>query len=348
MGMAALANAPVLLVGDIDRGGVFASLYGTVALLEEEERRRIKGFVINKFRGDVELLKPGLTMLEERTGIPVLGVIPYIRLDLDDEDSLSERLAATSSAKGEIDIAVIRLPRISNFTDFNTLSRMERVGLRYVEKRSELKTPDCVLLPGTKNTMSDLLWLRQSGLEAAIKKLAAAGTPVIGICGGYQMLGQVLHDPLGIEQGGSLRGMELLPVSTVFEAQKTRMQTAGKVSPQNGEFVLLTDAPFSGYEIHMGKTERHEGVPPFVLLADGTEDGAVSGNVCGCYIHGVLDGAVGEALVRLLLEWKGLIGEYSAAPDTEQHKQAQYDKLAETLREHLDFKQIYRILEEGA
>ncbi len=348
MGMAALANAPVLLVGDIDRGGVFASLYGTVALLEEEERRRIKGFVINKFRGDVELLKSGLKMLEERTGIPVLGVIPYMRLDLDDEDSLSERFTAAAGAAKELDIAVIRLPRISNFTDFNALGRMERVGLRYVEKLHELKRPDCILLPGTKNTMGDLLWLRQNGLEAAIKKLAATGTPVIGICGGYQMLGRELHDPMGIEQGGSMRGMELLPVSTVFEAQKTRTQTGGEVYSQHGVFASLTDAAFSGYEIHMGKTERPEGVQPFVRLADGTEDGAVSGNVCGCYIHGLLDGAVGEALVRLLLKRKGLTAEYSAAPDAEQYKQAQYEKLAETLRASLDLQRIYRILEEGA
>ena len=216
MGLAQLVDAPVLLAGDIDRGGVFAQLYGTVALLEPEERRRIKGLLINKFRGDVEILRPGLSELEERTGVPVLGVVPYLRVDVDDEDSLSSRLDQKDSPK-PIDIAVIRLPRISNFTDFAPLESHPALGMRYVERPGELRVPDLVILPGTKSTTADLLWLRETGLEAVILKLAAGGTPVLGVCGGYQMLGEVLEDPDGVEGTlPSLRGLGLLPCRTVF------------------------------------------------------------------------------------------------------------------------------------
>ena len=197
MGMARIAKAPVLLCGDIDRGGVFASLYGTVKLLTEEEQAMIKGLVINKFRGDVEILKPGLSMIEEKTGIPVVGVVPMTPLDLDDEDSLSDRLTHTGK-KGGIDLAVIRLPHISNFTDFNVFERMEGVSLRYVGSTEELGVPDLIFLPGTKNTMDDLAWLRESGLEAAVLRCSAQKIPVVGICGGYQMLGELLEDPDGV------------------------------------------------------------------------------------------------------------------------------------------------------
>ena len=189
MGLAEMVDAPVLLVGDIDRGGVFAQLYGTVALLEPEERARIAGLVINKFRGNVDILRPGLAMLEEKTGLPVLGVVPYLHVEIEDEDSLSERLNARDVVK-PLDVAVIRLPHISNFTDFIPLEQHELLGVRYVQRARELGAPDLVILPGTKNTMEDLLWLRQSGLEAAVRKLAQAQTPVLGVCGGYQMLGQ--------------------------------------------------------------------------------------------------------------------------------------------------------------
>jgi adenosylcobyric acid synthase len=208
MGMAAIAGAPVLLVGDIDRGGVFASLYGTVALLEPEERARIKGVIINKFRGDVNILRPGLAQLEDLTGVPVVGVVPWMKVDIDDEDSMSSRLAVSHGAK-PLDAAVIRLPRIANFTDFNALDRHPCFGVRYVESLRQLGQPDLVIVPGTKNTMADLAALRQNGLEAAIKKLARGGVPVIGICGGYQMLGDGLRDPDCVEGGGSMRGMEL-------------------------------------------------------------------------------------------------------------------------------------------
>ena len=228
MGMARRARAPVLLCGDIDRGGVFASLYGTVKLLEPEEQELIRGLIINKFRGDPEILRPGLGTLEKLTGKPVLGVVPMLDVDVDDEDSLSARLTGGGKV-GLIDIAVVRLPRISNFTDFNPLERMEAVSLRYVDSPSALGRPDLIFLPGTKNTMSDLCWLRESGLEAAILRQAEIRTPVVGICGGYQMLGEQLEDPKGVEQGGSMRGMGLLNARTVFLPDKTRTQVSGRV-----------------------------------------------------------------------------------------------------------------------
>ncbi len=220
MGLAKLVDAPVLLAGDIDRGGVFAQLYGTVELLEPDERARIKGLIINKFRGDVEILRPGLAMLEEKTRLPVLGVVPYLKVDIEDEDSLSERLDTGKTVK-PLDAAVLRLPHISNFTDFMPLEQHPLLGVRYVQNARQLGTPDCVILPGTKNTVEDLLWLRQSGLEAAVLQLAAAGVPVLGVCGGYQMLGQWLDDTAGTESGRSqtVRGLGLLPTRTVFTGE---------------------------------------------------------------------------------------------------------------------------------
>ena len=202
MGLAKLVDAPVLLAGDIDRGGVFAQLYGTVELLEPAERARIKGLVINKFRGDAAILKPGLTMLEEKTHLPVLGVVPYLRVDIEDEDSLSSRLESSTAVK-PLDAAILRLPHISNFTDFMPLEQHPLLSVRYVQSPRQLGAPDVVILPGTKNTIDDLLWLRQCGLEAAVQKLATSGTPVLGVCGGYQMLGETLADPEGTESGRS-------------------------------------------------------------------------------------------------------------------------------------------------
>ena len=218
MGMAKLAKAPVLLVGDIDRGGVFAQLIGTVMLLEDDEKEMVKGLIINKFRGDKTILDPGVEMLEERSGIPVVGVAPYLQIEVEDEDSLTERFDSQQEV-GQIDIAVIRVPRISNFTDFNPFENIPGVSLRYVKHIHELKHPDMVILPGTKNTMGDLQWMRESGMEAAVLKLAAAGTVIFGVCGGYQMLGEILSDPDGVEAGGTMKGMGLLPMDTVFADQ---------------------------------------------------------------------------------------------------------------------------------
>lgn len=345
MGMARLANAPVLLCGDIDRGGVFASLYGTVKLLEPWEQDKIRGLIINKFRGDVEILRPGLGQLEELTGKPVLGVVPMLDVDIDDEDSLSARLEGAEKV-GLLDIAVVRLPRLSNFTDFNPLERMEQVRLRYVRDPHDLGSPDLVILPGTKNTMEDLRWLRESGMEAKILKHANGGGAVLGICGGYQMLGAEVWDPEGVEGGGRLRGLGLLPHSTVFLGEKTRTQVEGRFREATGIFAGLRGIPFEGYEIHMGATEQVS--PPVLSMEDQTgrekTDGQCRGNVLGCYVHGLFDrGETAAALVNCLLEARGLTPE-AAALDREDYARQQYDKLAQGLRAALDMDAIYRIL----
>ena len=346
MGMARRANAPVLLCGDIDRGGVFAALYGTVKLLEPEEQTLIRGLIINKFRGDVEILRPGLGQLEQLTGKPVLGVVPMLDVDVDDEDSLSGRLSVAGRV-GLVDIAVIRLPRLSNFTDFNPLERMEEVTLRYVGSGKELGKPDLIILPGTKNTMDDLRWLRQSGLEAAILKHAAAGGAVVGICGGYQMLGQSISDPEGVEGGGGLRGLGLLPAETVFQGEKTRTRVAGTFRTPAGLFEEMAGVPFEGYEIHMGRTAS--AAPSLVSFTDQTgavhTDGLAAGNVWGCYVHGLFDKAgAAAALVNCLLKARGL-DRSAASVDWQAYAQLQYDKLADGLRASLDMERIYRILD---
>ena len=341
MGMARLADAPVLLCGDIDRGGVFASLYGTVKLLEPDEQTRIKGLIVNKFRGHADILAPGLTTLEELTGKPVVGVVPMLDVDIDDEDSLSARLE-TGKRVGLVDIAVIRLPRLSNFTDFNPLERMEAVTLRYVCAPRELGNPDLILLPGTKNTMDDLRWLRESGLESQILKHAARGGAVAGICGGYQMLGREVSDPQGVEGGGSLRGLGLLPVSTVFLGEKTRTRVTGVFQNAAGLFAGMNGVSFEGYEIHMGDTDL-EGAPMAVLGGE-KPDGLAAGNVWGSYVHGIFDkGCCAQALVNCLLTAKGLDAS-AASVDWKEYQQAQYDKLADGVRAALDMDLIYRIL----
>ena len=339
MGLAKLVDAPVLLAGDIDRGGVFAQLYGTVALLEPEERARIAGLVINKFRGDVDILRPGLAMLEEKTGLPVLGVVPYLHVEIEDEDSLSERLNARDAVK-PLDVAVIRLPHISNFTDFIPLEQHELLGVRYVQRARELGAPDLVILPGTKNTMEDLLWLRQSGLEAAVRKLAQAQTPVLGVCGGYQMLGQTLDDPAGTESGKpmSLAGLGLLPTRTTFDAQKRRTQVRA----------VALGAPFAGarmtgYEIHNGRTTVNG--EPFCRLADGTPEGCVCKNVFGTYLHGLFDsGELTQALVKLLCARKGISPRETRPTSMAEYRQAQFDLLADGVRGALDMGAVYRAM----
>ena len=348
MGMAKAAKAPVLLVGDIDRGGVFAQLYGTTALLDPDERAMVKGLIINKFRGDESILTPGLKQLEALTGIPVVGVVPYVHLDIDDEDSLSERLENKPAAL--VDIAVMRLPRLSNFTDFRTLEAIDGVSVRYVSSVREFGEPDLVILPGTKNTMADLLWLRSGGLEAKILRFADSGGAVFGICGGYQMLGKELNDPHGVEHGGTLRGMGLLPVKTTFAGQKTRTRVTGAFGTLSGAFSALSKLPFEGYEIHMGVTESGAPIAEIVDAVTGAakQDGAVHGNVCGSYVHGILDGdAVAGALVRALAERKGVDPDLLGKISGETHKQEQYDLLADTIRSHLDMNAVYRILKEG-
>jgi len=349
MGMARMAKAPVLLVGDIDRGGVFAQLYGTIALLDDDEKAFVKATVINKFRGDVELLKPGLVMLEELTKKPVAGVLPYLKIDIDDEDSLSERL----ERKYEhtlIDIAVVRLPHLSNFTDFAALEATHGVGVRYVRKLSELGAPDMVVLPGTKNTIGDLLWLRQSGLESAIKKQCAAGTPVLGICGGYQMLGNKIVDASGAEGGGAADGLGLLPVDTTFAAEKHRTRVKATALEVAGPLSALSGAALDGYEIHMGETIPRDGARPLLSLENGLRDGCQSGNAYGTYLHGFFDSAdVRKAILTALCERKGVsdasIGK--SGFDFQKYRRDQYDLLGEQIRLHLDMRLIHKILEEG-
>ena len=349
MGMAKMANSPVLLAGDIDRGGVFAQLAGTMMLLEEDERKLVKGLVINKFRGDVSILEPGLRTLEELCGSPVLGVVPYAYLDLDDEDSLSSRLAS-KEAGGLIDVAVVRLPRISNFTDFVALSAIEGVSVRYVSNPHELGQPDMVIVPGTKSTLSDLRWLRESGMEAAVKQHAARGRVIFGICGGYQMLGRTITDPSGVEGGGSERGMELLPTHTVFSPEKHQVRADGAVEQVAGELAALSGAAVEGYEIHMGDTVR-EGGAAFCRLEsarDAHDDGCHLGNVFGTYLHGIFDGRqFSEALVGALAQRKGVDPCLLRALDMREYKEGQYDKLADIMRAGLDMDAIYRIVEEG-
>ena len=340
MGLARLVDAPAILVGDIDRGGVFAQLYGTVALLEEEERRRLVGLVINKFRGDEGLLRPGLAMLEEKTGIPVLGVIPYAQVDIDDEDSLSPRLGRRAHRKA-VDVAVVRLPHISNFTDFAPLERHPALGVRYVGRPDLLAGADLIILPGTKATMEDLKWLRQSGLESEIKKLAAAGIPVLGVCGGYQMLGKTLSDPDGVEGGGEMAGLGLLPCHTLFAPQKTRTRVEAEVSAP-----ALRGARLSCYEIHMGLTSR-EGGEPFAHFPDGREEGTAAGNCFGTYLHGLFDtGELVEKLAAWLMTEKGLSPENIRVESQDSYRERQYDLLARVVREHLDMKALYRAMEE--
>ena len=348
MGMAKIANAPVLLVGDIDRGGVFASLYGTVSLLEPEERARIKGLVINKFRGDVKILEPGLRMIEERLHIPVVGVIPMEQIDLDDEDSLSDRLVRTKAQDG-LDVAVIHLPHISNFTDFNALEHYDGVSLRYVDRPAHLGQPDLILLPGTKNTMADLKWLRGSGLEAMIWRLVEEQkVPVIGICGGYQMLGDLLEDPDNVEHGGTMRGMGLLHTKTVFSQAKTRTRIQGRVKNE-AELLDFAGKEVQGYEIHMGRTEALGGCRETIYLEDGRVDGLSNpeGTVYGTYLHGIFDyGDLAAMLVSRLMVKKGLDPK-NWHFDAQAHKKQEYDKLADLVRSSLDMKKIYEILEEG-
>jgi len=342
MGMAKIADSPVIIVGDIDRGGVFASLAGTMLLFDEEEKKRVKGFVINKFRGDVDLLTPGLKMLEDITNVDVLGVVPYMKVDIDDEDSLSERLTNTFEQK-LIDIAVIKLPRISNFTDFNVFSMNDSVSLRYVSSTRELGNPDMIIIPGTKNTIDDLKWLRQSGLEARIIRFASEGNPVFGVCGGYQMLGETINDPDNVEGGGSIRGLGLLKMDTTFYREKTTVQTKGIINETEGIFSPLSGIEVTGYEIHMGDTAVREGKS--LLTAQGKQDGCVFNNVAGSYIHGIFDNLnAADTIVQILADRKGIDLTNKKQLDMKTYKEMQYDILADCVRKSLDMGKIYKIV----
>ncbi len=374
MGLAELVDAPVLLVGDIDRGGVFAQLLGTLNLLTESERARVKGLVINKFRGDVSLLEPGLKELEARGGVPVTGVVPYMKLSLDDEDSLTERFASPSGGgvppSGGVKIGVIRLPHISNFSDFSVFDQFKGKGLTlsYIDSVDGLKklSPDMIILPGSKNTIGDLRWLKAGGLADAVCDFAWRGGLVMGICGGFQMLGQWVSDPDGVEgeAGSREEGLGLLKLITELEGEKVTRQVSVKIEGAGGFFAFLKGKTAVGYEIHAGKTLLEDGkeFEEAVLCSDGAEvppaqaDGAPSGgpavssvcpDVMGTYIHGFFDqGDIALSFFRALAERKGLAleADWENRTDYKAFKESQYDLLADSLRKSLDMKAIYDIL----
>lgn len=355
MGLAELVDAPVLLVGDIDRGGVFAQLIGTVMLLEPKEQDRIKGLIINKFRGDKTILEPGLEMIYERCGKPVIGVVPYMQLDIEDEDSLSEVLNNKRTTEN-IDIAVIRLPKISNFTDFHALSAETGIGVRYVANKDELGKPDMVIIPGTKNTIEDMKWLRQSGLESAIKRLAADKCLICGICGGYQILGQSITDAYGVEgKPETISGMGLLPIDTAFEKDKRRTRIKGKVGNIEGAYSELSGHLVSGYEIHMGTTNVNYNSSSDKLFGGASEllrlqeengiksDGCVKDNVMGTYLHGLFDEEdFRAALISIICKRKGISYEREKTISYAEYKEQQFDALANCLRQCLDMNSIYK------
>lgn len=343
MGLAKALNAPVLLIGDIDRGGVFAQLLGTLDLLEDDERTLVKGLIVNKFRGDRSIFSDGAEILEKRGKCPVAGVVPFIHCDIEDEDSLSDKLGRTEK-RGLIDIAVIRLPRISNFTDLDVFGQYKSVSVRYVSQTSELfkfGEPDLIVIPGTKSTISDMKYLRESGLESEIKKAASRGVPIFGICGGYQMLGELISDPEGVDggkAGAEIRGLGLLKTRTVFSNEKKLARTKGKFSGISGVFSALSGLEYEGYEIHMGVTESTE--PP--LLEN--SGGAFRDNVYGCYVHGIFDsGEVSAALVKALCERRG--AEFTETCGSRRdYRERQFDILANEVRKSLDMELVYKIL----
>ena len=347
MGLARAVSSPVLLAGDIDPGGVFAQLYGTVALLAPEDRALLRGLVVNKFRGDVEILRPGLAPLEKMCGVPIVGVVPYLTLDLDDEDSLAPRLSARE-ARGVIDVAVVRLPHLSNFTDFDPLSRVPGVGVRYVSSTTDLGRPDLVVLPGSKATLDDARWLAASGIGACVRALSGAGTPVLGICGGYQLLGDELSDPHGREGAGTARGLGLIPASTVFKEEKRLAQSELRITGAQGAFSVWNGMTARGYEIHDGETTVS--CAPAGTIG-GKPEGAACGNVFGTYLHGLFDEpGVALALARSLARMRGLpesvVGAAGAASAAD-HRAREFDRLADVVRGALDMEYVYRIIEEG-
>jgi adenosylcobyric acid synthase len=367
-----VADAPVLLVGDIDRGGVFAAFVGTLALLEREDQARVAGFIVNKFRGDRSLLDPGLDFLADRTGVPVLGVVPFIpALRIADEDSLAldDRAGRRRATTGELDIAVIRLPRISNHDDFGPLEHEPGVVVRFVDDPAALPGADLVVLPGSKSTAADLAWLRASGLADAIVARARAraqsqvgtcvgqpeGHPVLGICGGCQMLGQRIRDPLGVESADAdVAGLGLLPLTTDFRREKITAQVRAvarspwfAAGPSDGG----TDAEITGYEIHAGVVAHTDPdvEPAFEIRSRNgapvqVADGAMRGAVAGTLIHGLFENdGPRRALLAHLRARRGL-PEPMAAASRVPSREGEYDRLAAAVREHVDWPAIAALI----
>ena len=336
MSMARHADADVILVADIDRGGVFASAYGSIMLQSEDDRRRIKGIIVNKFRGDMRLFESGRRMMEEICGVPVIGVVPYAGdIHIEEEDSVALGLKATKSVTDKVNVAVVLLRHISNFTDFNVLERNPGVNLFYTDNPDALLSADIVIIPGSKSTLSDLSELRRNGLAKAIVSARDNGKTVIGICGGYQIMGIEVSDPDGVE--GSLRslpGLGLLPVKTVLSGSKVTRQVSFSFLGEN--------KPCNGYEIHMGRTETEGKATSLnTILDDGTADGCFVDDRCfGSYIHGLLDNetVVSYLISPYLKENRNEKFDYTA------YKEEQYDLLADHLRKHIDIDKLYKIM----
>ena len=346
MSMAEAADAPVILVGDIDLGGVFASLYGTVMLLTEEERARVKGVIINKFRGDVKILEPGLRMLEERIHIPVLGVVPWMDVELEDEDSVTERLRK-QSGRGDIDVAVVRLRHISNFTDFQSLALQPGARVRYAENAEDLEKADLIILPGTKNTIEDLIDLRNRKMDAAIIRHARRGGMVMGICGGYQMLGNVLRDPGHSEsQVPEAAGLGLLDMEVEFEKEKRTVQATATVECGTGWPEKLSGTRVDGYEIHTGRNSYGPEAQPWLRIG-GETDGVMNaqGNVLGTYLHGLFDdGRLFAAAADRIRELRGDAGKEQQPVSMEEFREKEFDRIAAIVRESVDMEAVYRII----
>lgn len=341
--MALHAGADVILVADIDRGGVFASVYGSVQLLRPHERERIKGILINKFRGDIRLFEPGVKMLEELCHIPVIGVIPYYNnIHIEEEDSVALAAKSMQAEHGKVNVAVILLRHLSNFTDFNVLERDPRIHLFYTNNVDELAKADIILLPGSKSTLADLCELRRNGVAAAIIRAHREGATVMGICGGYQLMGREVLDPQHVEGDiERLPGLGLLPVTTCMSGEKVTRQVRFRLPAQEE----TTDEPLQGYEIHMGITTPVEEAAhsPLTCLEDGHTDGYYVDRSCmGTYIHGILDN---PAFIDFLLEpFSDKLAEASTAFNYQQFKEEQYDKLAEHVRRHVNLPLVYQIL----
>lgn len=353
MRVAKIVSAPVLLIADIDRGGALASIIGTLELLEPDERHLVKGIIINKFRGDINLLKPALKFLEQKTGKPVIGVIPHIDdIGIDDEDSvvLDDKSVVV---KRDIEVAVIRTPKISNFTDFDAFASENDVTVRFVQKGEPIGHPDLVILPGSKNTTEDLLYLRENGYEHELLTLVATGTPVVGICGGYQMLGKEIRDPHHTESKlDKITGIGLLDIVTTFAAEKTTHQVRAQCIRHKFLGIDITELDLSGYEIHMGKTDFNSAVDhAFTITARSGQavsivDGVVraDGLVMGTYIHGIFDNNnYRRALINALRARKGL-PPLVINNDIRARKEKSYDNLAAIVRNSFDMKLLYKIL----
>ncbi|AZV60041.1 cobyric acid synthase [Peribacillus frigoritolerans] len=348
MRMAKLADAAVILVADIDRGGVFASIIGTLALLDQEERDSVKGIIINKFRGMRELLDDGIEWVEKETGIPVLGVLPYLDVNIEAEDSLalsSLRFKKPKKAEFPIDVAVLRFPRISNFTDVDPFFDEPGVGVRLVSSVHELGNPDLLILPGTKNTMEDLEWLKRMGFDRAIDERRKQGTMIFGICGGFQMLGTKLFDPDAVEgDGENAEGLSLLPVETVFQAEKKTVQMEGVLSAG----IMESQMNLNGFEIHLGRTTLKSQIRPFLLLKDGREDGAISNDnqVMGTYLHGIFHNRLfTRLLVNQIRRNKGLDEVKENVQSDSERREEAYNLLASHLEENIDMDTIYQWLQ---